>query len=117
MAEKSALLVDDNLMSAARVQAQLVKLGYRVQTVRRVPVGAEPILILINLGSRSLNGLELISPCLELFPTARVLGFCGHAEIEIRKSAKQAGLRRILTNDEALMDLAKSLGETPENAV
>lgn len=117
MAEKIALLLDDNLMSAARVQSQLTKLGYRVQTARRIPQGIEPQLVLINLGSRSLNGLELAAACLELFASARVLGFCGHAEVEIRKSAKQAGLRRILTNDEALMDLAKALGESPEDAV
>ncbi len=117
MAEKLALLLDDNLMSAARVQSQLAKLGYRVQTARRIPEGIEPNLVLVNLGSRGLGGLELAAACLELFTTARVVGFCGHAEVEIRKQAKQAGLRRILTNDEALMDLAHALGESPEDEV
>ena len=117
MAEKLALLLDDNLMSAARVQSQLAKIGYRVQTARRIDVNLAPQLVIVNLGSRALNGLDLIAPCLELFPAARVLGFCGHAEIEIRQRAKQAGLRRILTNDEALMDLANALGESFEDAV
>ena len=117
MSEKLALLLDDNLMSAARVRSQLERLCYRVQTARQVPNGIAPQLVIINLGSRALNGVTLIATCLELFSTARVLGFCGHAEIEIRRNAKQAGLNRILTNDEALTDLAKALGESPQDAL
>ena len=115
MAEKLALLIDDNLMSAARVRNQLEKLGYHVQTARKPVENIGPSLVMINLGSRALGGVEMIAPILELFPTTRVLGFCGHAEVEIRKRAKQNGLNRILTNDEALMDLAKALGETPQD--
>jgi len=116
MVEKVALLLDDNLMSATRVRAQLEKRGYRVEAARKIPeepVRNVPDLVIINLGSRSLPGIALISSCQELFPAARVLGFCGHAEVEIRRQAKQAGLRRILTNDEALTDLAQALGHSP----
>jgi DNA-binding NarL/FixJ family response regulator len=113
-----ALLLDDNLMTAARVRSQLEKVGYRVQVTRRLPENApedpaditsSPQLVILNLGSRTLWGIVLIKTCLQLFPAARVIGFCGHAEVEIRRAAKQAGLSRILTNDEALQDLAKAL--------
>ncbi len=106
-------------MTTARVRSQLEKMQYRVQIARRLPeplaesetaVSQSPQLVIINLGSRSLPGIALITSCLQQFPAARVVGFCGHAEIEIRRAAKQAGLARILTNDEALQDLAKSLG-------
>lgn len=118
---RRVLLLDDNLMTTARVRSQLARIGYEVQTARRLPeadkenpvpdVSDAPNLVIINLGSRALGGIELITLCLQRFPTARVVGFCGHAEVEIRREAKQAGLRRILTNDEALQDLAGSLGE------
>jgi DNA-binding NarL/FixJ family response regulator len=118
MSERAALLLDDNLMTLARVRSQLEKVGYRVQTARRLPENGQAFaLIIINLGSRGLPGIELIKSSLELFPTARVLGFCGHAEVEIRQQAKQAGLSRILTNDEALQDLANALGDMPRDDV
>ena len=113
---KTALLLDDNLMTTARVRSQLQVSGYQVQTLRRVPPDAQAELVIINLGSRTLSGNELIKTCLQQFPGARVVGFCGHAEIEIRQAAKQAGLKRILTNDEALQNLAQSLGIQSDDA-
>lgn len=122
-----ALLLDDNLMSATRVQAQLQRMDYRVQTAREAPApnplanianeasggepfgGETPHLVLINLGSRGLNGVTLIGVCRERFPDSRVVGFCGHLETEIRRAAKAAGIHKILTNDQALSELQKSL--------
>ncbi|HEY0074008.1 MAG TPA: hypothetical protein VGB77_07910 [Abditibacteriaceae bacterium] len=109
---KTALLFDDNLMTTARVRSQLQAISYQVQVLKRLPEQemTEVELVIINLGSRSLPGMALITSCLQQFPGARVVGFCGHAEIAIRQEAKQAGLKRILTNDEALQNLAQSLG-------
>ena len=78
------------------------------QTARAVPE-CDAQLVIVNIGSRGLNPTELIGVCREKLPQARVVGFCGHLEIEIRRAAKAAGLERILTNDEALTDLANSL--------
>lgn len=119
------LLLDDNLMTTARVRSQLEKVNYRVQMARRLPENGPdtatvlnpPDLVIINLGSRSIDGIALIKSCLQQYPKARVVGFCGHAEIEIRRAAKQAGLSRILTNDEALQNLAYSLGVQTVNDV
>jgi DNA-binding NarL/FixJ family response regulator len=69
----------------------------------------EPALAIINLGSRGLNGVQLISALHEKFPETRVLGFCGHLETEIRRAAKAAGIERILTNENAFSDLAVAL--------
>ena len=108
--EKSALLIDDNLMSAVRVQGQLQRAGYRVRASGVLPAGIEaPDLVLINLGSRSLKGTELIAASKAQFPQAKVLGYCGHTEIEIRQAAKAAGIGRIFTNEEAMIELAELL--------
>jgi ActR/RegA family two-component response regulator len=114
VATKLALLLDDNLMSAVRVQAQLERIGYRVQTARNLPndEGSKdmlPELVVINLGSRGMNAVGFISACRERFPTSRVIGFCGHLEVEIRRAAKAAAIDKILTNDQAYSELAKSL--------
>lgn len=107
---KVALLFDDNLLTTARVRSQLQLHDYQVQVLKQLPAETQADLVIVNLGSRSLPGIALIKSCLQQFPQARVVGFCGHAEIAIRQEAKQAGLKRILTNDEALQNLAQSLG-------
>lgn len=102
MSEKPLLLLlDDNLLTASRVQASLAP-RYTVKLSRQLPAAAlEPQAVVINLGSRSLGGLELIARSREQYPSARVVGFCGHKEIEIRRAAKAASIARIFTNEEA----------------
>jgi ActR/RegA family two-component response regulator len=108
--QKSALLLDDNLMSAVRVGGQLERAGFQVRTKGVLPSeGDAPELILINLGSRSLNGVAQIQASRARFPDSKILGFCGHTEIEIRKAAKAAGIGRIFTNEEAMLELAQLL--------
>lgn len=104
-----ALLLDDNLMSATRVEAQLKAAGYAPTTRARLPQEGEFDLVLINLGSRRLGGVELIAPAKAQFPEAKVWGFCGHLETEIRQAAREAGIDRLLTNDNAMSDLAEKL--------
>ena len=100
------LLLDDNLMSSARITRRLQGENYRVVAAREAKnapastCSAGWTCVLINLGSRSLNGVAQIAMCRELFPDARVLGFCGHLEIEIRRAAKAAGIDRLLTNEQ-----------------
>ncbi len=127
--QRLALLLDDNLMSAMRVQAQLQRMDFRVQTARELPApisetsqneqaaneqaaNAMPQLVIINLGSRGLNGAALVGICRERFPASRVVGFCGHLEADIRRAAKAAGIDQILTNEQALSELLRSLAKT-----
>ena len=104
---KNALLIDDNLMSAMRVAAQLERGGYVVQTAREWKSG-EWNLVVINLGSRNLDGASLVQAARES-SSARVVGFCGHLEIEIRRAAKAANIDKILTNDQAFSGLLEAL--------
>ncbi len=106
---KTALLMDDNLMSSGRIEAQLKNAGFSVKMARKVPESGDFSVVLINLASRPLNGIELIAPCHERFPNAKIAGFCGHLEVEIRQKAKELGLSRLLTNDEAMTRLGEWL--------
>jgi DNA-binding NarL/FixJ family response regulator len=95
------LLLDDNLLSSTRLQRALETQGHQVQIAAKPDVSDSMDQVLINLGSRSLPGIELISQCHGLFPGVTVNGFCGHLEIEIRRAAKAAGINKIFTNDKA----------------
>lgn len=95
------LLLDDNLFSSSRLQRALETKGHQVQVAAKLNGNESVDQILINLGSRSLPGIELISQSQELFPETSVKGFCGHLEVDIRRAAKAAGIEKILTNDQA----------------
>lgn len=101
------LLLDDNLMSQTRVGAQLQAAGCEVTTRRQLPPGGEFGLVILNLGSRSMNGLELLESAKNRFPNAQIWGFCGHLEIEIRRAALQAGIDKLLTNENAMSELCE----------
>jgi CheY-like chemotaxis protein len=107
----NALLLDDNLLNSGRVEGQLRAGGYAVTTRRSIPAEGDFQLVLINLGSRSLKGLDLIPAARAAYPNARVWGFCGHLEVDIRRAALEAGIDRLLTNDGAMNGLVDKLGE------
>jgi hypothetical protein len=115
------LLFDDNLMTSKRVVLQLERAGYRINGLRAFPDEAlqeSPHVVLINLGSRAFASGLIVEQARRRFPNARVIGFCGHLEIERRREAKAAGIHKLLTNDQAFNELAnllrtaKSAGES-----
>lgn len=100
------LLLDDNLLTQTRVAAQLQSAGCQVQTRRALPTEDDFELVLINLGSRSMPGLDLLRSAKTRLPNAQIWGFCGHLEIEIRRAALQIGVDKLLTNEVAMSELA-----------
>ncbi len=103
------LLLDDNLLTQTRVAAQLQRAGCEVQTRRTLPPEGDFELVLINLGSRSMAGLELLEAAKTRFGAAQVWGFCGHLEIEIRRAALKIGADKLLTNEVAMSELAAQI--------
>ena len=99
------LLLDDNLLTQTRIEAQLKSANCQVVTRRALPIEGEFEFVLINLGSRSMRGLELLENAKTRFPSAQIWGFCGHLEIEIRRAALQIGVDKLLTNEVAMSDL------------
>ena len=93
------VLLDDNLFTSARVSSALRARGQQVLVAKKVEAITACDIALINLGSRSLDGVALIEPLRAKFPGAKVLGFCGHLETEIRRAARAAGIDRLLTNE------------------
>ena len=96
------LLLDDNLMSAARIENHLRAANHQVKTARHAPAEGEFGLILFNLGSRSLDGLSQVVTLRERFADAQIWAFCGHREVELWRAARSAGVDKILTNEVAM---------------
>lgn len=93
------VLLDDNLFTSARVSSALRARARQVLVAKKIEAVAACDIALINLGSRSLGGVALIEPLRAKFPQAKVFGFCGHLETEIRRAARAAGIDRLLTNE------------------
>lgn len=100
------LLLDDNLMTQTRVQTQLKAAGGEVTTRRALPETGDFELVVVNLGSRSMPGLELMESAKARYPEAKIWAFCGHLEIEIRRAALKIGPDKLLTNEVAMSELA-----------
>ncbi len=106
------LLFDENLMTAKRVILQLERGGYRVNGYKDFPerpLDESPQIVLINLGTRAFEEGQLIEKCRVRFPEARIIGFCGHREVELRRAAKAAGIDKLLNNEIALMEIVEHL--------
>lgn len=100
------LLLDDNLMSSMRVESNLRNNGHEVKMARRIaPDVSEIEAVVINLGSRSMGGAELLNEAKERFPEAKLYGFCGHREVEIWKAGQQKGAKMI-SNENAMSEIS-----------
>lgn len=103
------LLLDDNLLTQTRIAAQLQSVGCAVEVRRAVPPEGDFELVVLNLGSRLMPGLELLQEAKTRFVSARIWAFCGHLEIEIRRAALKIGVDKLLTNEVAMSELAAQI--------
>lgn len=100
------LLLDDNLMSSHRLSGALERLGHTCKVATAPGELADTDRVVINLGSRGIDGLALLKQVKQSRPDLPVIGFCGHLETERRQAAKAAGVDRLLTQS--------ALAERPE---
>lgn len=105
------LLLDDNLLTQTRIEAQLKGAGYEVLTRRALPGEGDFEFVVVNLGSRSMPGLELLQSSKTRFPGAKIWAFCGHLETEIRRAALKIGVDKLLTNEVAMSELSAQIGK------
>ena len=103
------LLLDDNLMSAMRIENNLRAAGHTVKSGRLAPESGEFDFVVFNLGSRSLDGLAQIAMLRERFGAAKIWAFCGHREVELWRAARAAGVDKILTNEVAMSQIADEI--------
>ncbi|RYX82702.1 hypothetical protein EON83_17955 [bacterium] len=99
------LLLDQNLFGATRVESNLTRSGHQV-LLRSQPEAGDFDCIVWNFGNPKWT-TENIAPAVEeakaQFPDAKLLGFCGHREVEKWKAALSAGVR-MSSNDNMMSD-------------
>ena len=108
------LLLDDNLMSAMRIENNLRAAGHSVKSARTAPQNGDFDWIVFNLGSRSLDGLAQIATLRERFSAAQIWAFCGHREVELWRAAHAAGVDKILTNEVAMSEIGREISAINE---
>jgi CheY-like chemotaxis protein len=97
------LLVDDDLFFTARILSVLRRLGYSATSVRTADqamelCGDRPDLVIFNLGSPRLGGVDTIAR-LRGAGAQRLLAFLSHVSIPaVRDQAIAAGADRIVPN-------------------
>ena len=99
------LLLDQNLFGASRVESNLRHNGHEVRTRGQIEDGDFECLIW-NFGNPSWTP-DAIPAAVEnarsRFPSAKLLGFCGHREVEKWRAAQGAGIK-MASNDAMLSD-------------
>ncbi len=113
----TVLVLDDNLLSRTAILNQLRRSGHAPELASNIPEALaaatqhHPHFVLINLAATTFDPLVLIqafrkdphlSPC-------PLVGFCGHLEHARQTSAREAGCHYIITNAQALRQLAATL--------
>src|SRR5207253_10130491 len=94
---RSVALVSDDLMFASQLQAAMRRVRGRFALVvgDRVPLADT---IFVDLNSDLERRLELIAVLREARPPTELVGFCHHAERELRRRALAAGATRVINN-------------------
>jgi DNA-binding response OmpR family regulator len=117
MSTDLAVLVDNNLLFTAQIEAALRRLGFRVRTL---PPGAAvadqvaaltPRLVLINLGSNrelALQTVRQLRAAPELAET-RLIGFGSHTDTATIHAGREAGADQVVANSAVMGHLKEIL--------
>jgi hypothetical protein len=99
------LLLDQNLFGATRVESNLVHNGHKVVVCSQLEEGDFDCVIW-NFGNPNWttdNIIPAVEEARNQFPDAKLLGFCGHREVDKWKTAQSAGIR-MASNDAIMSD-------------
>ncbi len=104
------LLLDQNLFGATRVESNLVHHGHTVVVCSGLENGDYDCL-LWNFGNPKWttdNIIPAVEEAKSQLPDAKLLGFCGHREVEKWKVAQSVGVR-MASNDAMMSDAGAQL--------
>jgi CheY-like chemotaxis protein len=117
-AAPEALVVEDDLFFAVRIETTLKKLGYAVHVVgseEEAVAQAEaspPALVIVNFGSRTFAPGDVVKRLKALPKAAPVLGFVSHVWIpQVRPNALAAGVDLLVANSALSMRLPQLVAD------
>ncbi len=115
------LLVNDDLLFSARILSVLRQNGYLPETASTPQQALEkaadlsPALVILNLGSERLGGLETLRRLKSEAGAPRVLAFLSHVRIpQIRAAALEAGADKLCPNSAVSLRLSTLIQQVME---
>lgn len=109
------LVYEDNLFFIPALERRLEDLGHAGAVASRRDVASEVLASGVDAAIIDLNAPEAVAVAREARDSrAKVLAFCGHTQVALRREAKQAGFAVLLSNSNVVdsLGLALSMAET-----
>jgi DNA-binding NtrC family response regulator len=107
-AQRTALLLDNDLFFVAKISATLKRAGYVTQTARTLDavmqgLAARPDIVLVNTAARGVDWRAGIAAARAAH--APVIAFGSHVDLQTQAKARQAGATRVIANSKLATDL------------
>ena len=107
-AQRSALLLDNDLFFVAKISATLKHAGYMTRTARTLDafmqgLADKPDIALVNTAARGVDWRAGIAAAREA--GVPVIAFGSHVDLETQAEARKAGATRVIANSKLATDL------------
>jgi len=107
-AQRSALLLDNDLFFVAKISATLKHAGYTTQTARTLDaftqgLADQPDIALVNTAARGVDWRAGIAAARDA--DVPVIAFGSHVDLETQAEARKAGATRVIANSKLATDL------------
>ena len=107
-AQRTALLLDNDLFSVAKISATLKHAGYTTRTARTLDaftqgLASKPDIVLVNTAARGVDWRAGIMAARDA--DVPVIAFGSHVDLETQAEARQAGATRVIANSKLATDL------------
>jgi DNA-binding NtrC family response regulator len=107
-AQRSALLLDNDLFFVAKISATLKHAGYTTRTARTLDaftqgLADKPDIALVNTAAHGVDWRAGIAAARKA--NVPVIAFGSHVDLEAQSEARKAGATRVIANSKLAMDL------------
>jgi DNA-binding NarL/FixJ family response regulator len=119
---RNVVIIEDNMFFSSKFTPVLKNLGYTPKVISFVkPTTLEkirelnPEIIIINIESRVNNPINLIQELKGENQNYKIVGYCGHGNINAMEQAKQAGIDLVVSNGVISSQLPQIINELTKN--
>mgnify|MGYP001557836200 FL=1 len=114
----AVLAVVDDLVFRGKIESAATHLGVVLSVAPdssatlKLLGGVTWSLVIVDLDLAASQPLELIRAVRQVVPTAQILGYCSHVQVDLQKQAKRAGCTSVLTRAAFVQGLPALLAGT-----
>jgi hypothetical protein len=109
--QPSVLMLSRDLLFASRVKSAARAAGLNCRIASRFPdEQADSIrLVILDLSTLAALAGELVLQCAQRCPTARLIAYGPHVQVDNLQAARQAGIATVMTNGQFSRELSQLL--------